>query len=214
MAAGDPQPLFRAQDVGTSTVLKVTPQKNWKIHLNKQVAVVDANPNDAKPRYLQADYIGGVKGDEPVSTANVAVARGDGAPNEPDYAPRVQAARAAAMGTVFVQDVGRNPGWISPQQPYGAPPAAPAQNPTITSLVPNTAVAGAATPQFVMKIVGTKFTPYSVVYLAGNKAPQFTYVSATEMRVQMSPASSVAGLTTVQVEDHGIKTAATNFTWT
>lgn len=205
--------LFRAQDVGTSTVLGSITPKDWRVKSTKFQPSVQANENAAKPRYLQADYLGGVRGDEPNSTANVAVARQDGAPAEPDYAPRVQAQRATILGTVPVVDVGRNPGWISPQQPYGAPPAAGA-NPTIVSLTPNTAVAGAATPQFVMKIAGTNFTPYSEVLLAGNEAPLFTYISPTEMRVQMSPGSSVAGTTSVQVRDHGVTTAATNFTWT
>jgi hypothetical protein len=208
-----PQPLFRAQDVGTSTVLGPIVPKNWRTKTNKFGNQTLANANAKKPEYKQSDYIGGVKGDEPNSTANVAVARQDGAANEPDYAPRKQNQKATILGTIAVSDVGRNPGWIAPNEPYKAPPGAGA-NVTITGLTPNTAVAGAATPQFVMKITGTNFTPYSTVLLAGNKAPQFTYISATEMRVQMSPGSSVAGTTSVEVVDHGYKSPASTFTWT
>jgi hypothetical protein len=208
-----PQNLFRAQDVGTSTKLGPITPKNWRVKHGKTVPLVDANENAAKPRYNQADYAGGVYGDLPNSTANVAVARDDGGANEPDYAPRTQNQKATILNTVPVQDVGRNPGWIAPGEPYKAPPAA-GLNPTLTTLSPNTAVAGKTTPQFVMKLTGTNFTPYSEVLLAGNKAPLFTYISATEMRVQMSPASSVAGTTSVEVVDHGVKTAASTFTWT
>jgi IPT/TIG domain len=211
------QSLFRAQDTATPvTYLMPIDPKNWKVHLNKQVPIVDANPNDAKPRYLQADYIGGVKSLDPAqNTANVAVADADGSSNEPDYAPRTQNAKATMLGTVRVQDVGRNPGWIAPNQPYAAPPL-PAADPTITTLAPATAAAGAATPQFVMKITGTNFTPYSVVSIGGSPAPSsiYTYISPTEMRAQMSPAASVAGTITVAVTDHGVTSVTKPFTWT
>jgi hypothetical protein len=213
-----PQPLMRAQDTVATTYLGPIQPKNWKVHKNRQVPIVDANPNETKPRYNQADYIGGARGDDVTqNTANVAVARGDGGANEPDYPLRTQGAKATALGTVMVQDVGRNRGWIAPSQPYAAPPASPAQNPTVASLSPNTAVAGAATPQFVMKIIGTKFTPYTTVNLAGVPAPSsiYTYVSPTEMRIQMSPASSVAGTASVSVNDHGVTSSPpVNFTWT
>jgi IPT/TIG domain len=213
-----PQPLFRAQDIGTSTVLGPVVPKNWKVHLNKQVAIVDANPNEAKPRYNSADYTGNAYGDDVAQAkANIAVARSDGGASETlPPTPRTQQDKATALGTVLVQDVGRRRGWIAPSQPYTAPPVA-GENPTIASLAPNTAVAGAATPQFAMKIIGTKFTPYSTVLLGGVPAPSsiYTYISATEMRCQMSPASSVAGTTTVTVVDHGVaSTPSATFTWT
>lgn len=208
---------MRAQDTVATTYLMPIDPKNWKVHVKSVGDITLANANAAKPRYLQADYIGGVKSsDQAQATANVAVARSGGGPNEPDYSPRTQPSKATALGTIPVQDVGRNPGWIAPDQPYGAPPASPANDPTIGSLSPATAVAGAATPQFAMKIIGTNFTRFSTVSLGGTPAPNsiFTYISPTEIRCQMSPASSVAGTTTVTVTDHGVTTAAKTFTWT
>jgi hypothetical protein len=211
------QSLMRAQDTATATYLMPIDAVNHNVHRNKQVAIVDANANDAKPRYNQSDYVGGVRSsDQSQGTANVAVARADGAVNEPDYAPRVQTAKATALGTTIVQDVGRPAGWIAPGQPYAAVPASPANDPTLTSLTPATAVAGAATPQFAIKLTGTKFTPYSQVWMAGVPAPSsiYTYISPTEMRCQMSPAASFAGAITLAVVDHGISTATRTFTWT
>ena len=211
------QSLMRAQDSVATTYLMPIDPKNWRVRSTVHVPIVDANPTDDRPRYLQADYIGGVKSsDQSQATANVAVARAGGGANEPDYSPRTQPSKATALGTVPVQDVGRNVGWIAPGQPYGAPPASPANDPTIGSLSPATAVAGAATPQFAMKIIGTNFTPYSTVSIGGAPAPSsiYTYISPTEIRCQMSPAASVAGTTTVTVTDHGITTAAKTFTWT
>jgi IPT/TIG domain len=212
-----PQPLFRAQDTGTSTVLGPIQPKNWKVHLNKQVPIVDANPNEAKPRYLAADYTGVAYGDDVTQAkANIAVARSDGGAAEvlPPI-PRTQGDKATALGTVLVQDVGRPRGWIAPKQPYAAPPVV-GENPTIASLAPSTAVAGPTTPQFAMKIIGTKFTPYTQVILGGVPAPSsiYTYISPTEMRCQMSPAASVAGTTSVNVIDHGVLATPINFTWT
>jgi hypothetical protein len=208
---------MRAQDTVPTTNLGPIQPKNWKIHANKVNFGTLANPNAAKPAYVQSDYVGGVKSiDSAQATANVAVARSDGAPNEPDYSPRTQPAKATQLGTIPVQDVGRRPGWIAPNQPYGAPPASPANDPTITALAPATAVAGNATPQFVMKITGTNFTPYSIVSIGGSPAPNsiYTYISPTEIRAQMSPGASVAGTITVTVTDHGITSASKPFTWT
>lgn len=212
-----PQPLMRAQDTVTTTVLGPVTPKNWRTKSNKIGVLTDANANEAKPRYNQADYIGGTRsGSQAQATANVAVARGDGGAAEPDYAPRTQPAKATALGTTVVQDVGRSVGWIAPNQPYAAVPVSPTNDPTLASLAPNTAVAGAATPQFAIKLIGTKFTPYTTINLAGVPAPTsiYTYISPTEMRLQMSPAASVAGTASVSVTDHGITTAPINFTWT
>jgi len=213
-----PQPLFRAQDVGTTTNLGPIAPKNWKVHANKVNFGTDSNPNEGKPRYNSADYTGSSTGDDVTqATANIAVARGDGGASETlPPIPRTQAAKATALGTTIVQDVGRNRGWIAPGQPYAAPPATPAADPVISTLSPNTAVAGTATPVFFMKITGLRFTPYSQVWLAGKPVPSvsYAYVSSTELRVQMSPAASVAGTATVQVVDHGVTSNTVTFTWT
>lgn len=212
-----PQPLFRAQDTGTSTVLGPIVPKNWRNKATKFQASTLANANAAKPRYLAADYTGVAYGDDvSQAKANIAVARSDGGAAETlPPIPRTQADKATALGTVLVQDVGRPRGWIAPKQPYAAPPVV-GENPTITSLAPNTAIAGAATPQFAIKIIGTKFTPYSTVSFGGTPAPSsiYTYISATEMRCQMSPAASTPGAITVTVTDHGVTSAPSTFTWT
>jgi hypothetical protein len=179
-----------------------------------------ANPNAGKPRYnTPGDWIGGVQGDDvAVSTANVAVARQDGSANNPDYSPRTQVQKAAQAnltpGTVLAADVSRKRGWISTKQPYQAAPASPAGDPTITSLTPNTAVHG--TTNVVVKVTGTNFTPWSDVYVGGSAAPflYVRYVSPTEINIGMDVQRSVAGTASVQVFDHGIMSAATNFTFT
>jgi hypothetical protein len=179
-----------------------------------------ANPNAGKPRYnTPADWIGGVQGDDvAVSTANVAVARSGGGANEPDYAPRTQVAKAGLAnltpGTVLAQDVSRKRGWIATKQPYSARPVSPAGDPTITSLTPATAVHGAGDVMVV--ITGTNFTPYSDIYVGGSSAAYkyMRYISPTEIDFLMDVGRSVAGTASVQVFDHGVLTAATNFTFT
>ncbi len=214
------QSLMRAQDTVATTYLMPIDPKNWKVHANKVNFGADANPNDAKPRYNQADYIGGVRSsDQAQATANVTVARSDGGANEPDYAPRTQPAKATALGTTIVQDVGRGlegGGSVAPGQPYPDKNSTPLADPVLSTLSPATAVAGAATPQFAMKLTGTGFTPYTAVSVGGAPAPKsiYTYISPTEIRIQMSPAASVAGTITVTATDHGVTTAAKTFTWT
>ena len=117
----------------------------------------------------------------------------------------------------IVIDVGRRRGNIGPRDPYPTKASAAPAVPTLTSLSPNTAAAGAATPQFVMKLIGTNFTPWSTILLGGIPAPSsiYSYISPTEMRCQMSPGSSVAGTTSVTVVDHSVATTPSlNFTWT
>ena len=214
-----PQPLFRAQDVGTSTVLGPVVPRNWRLKSNKIGSLTLANPAAAYPRYNSADYTGNAYGhDVNQAKSNVAVARQDGGAAE-TLGPlwRTQADKATALGTTLAVDVGRRAGGIDPRQPYPVKTDTPAAAPTLTALTPATAVAGAATPQFAIKLIGTGFTPWSVVYLGGIPAPTniYTYISPTEIRCQMSPASSSAGTTTVNVVDHGVaSTTPRTFTWT
>jgi len=218
MAAGDPQPLFRAQDVGTTTVLKVTQPRNWKVHANKVNFGGRSNAAEAKPRYNAADYTGNAYGDGVTQAkSNIAVARSDGsAPETLPPIPRTQADKATALGTALAVDIGRRAGGIAPNQPYPDKSSAAATAPVLTSLSPNTAVAGAATPQFGIKLIGTGFTPWSEVWMAGVPAPTniYVYISPTEIRCQMSPAASFAGAITLQVVDHGVASVTRTFTWT
>jgi hypothetical protein len=114
----------------------------------------------------------------------------------------------------FVQSVPINTpfGTIEPQDPYPKAGDAAVAVPTLTSLVPNTAVAGE--PSFVVKVVGTGFTPYSVVEVGGTNYAPTTYVSATELRFPIDAKNSVPGVITVKVLEHNIKTAGVNFTFT
>jgi len=216
-----PQPLFRAQDVGTSTVLGPTVPRNWRVKSNKIGDLTDANPNAAKPRYTPAgaaDWAGGAYGDDVAQAqATVALADKNGGPAQANYGPRNQGDRATLLGMPIVIDVGRRRGNIGPRDPYPTKASAAPAVPTLTSLSPNTAAAGAATPQFVMKLIGTNFTPWSTILLGGIPAPSsiYSYISPTEMRCQMSPGSSVAGTTSVTVVDHSVATTPSlNFTWT
>jgi|SoiMethySBSTD1v2_1073268.scaffolds.fasta_scaffold00799_26 hypothetical protein len=211
--------VLREQDTANATakINEIAPV-NWHRFPGAVVPHALANANAAKPRYLAADYSGNAYGDDVTQAkANIAVARADGGAAEViPSTPRTQSEKAAALGTVLAQDVTRNRGWIAPRQPYAAAPVTPgAADPTLASLSPNTAVAGAATPQFVIKLIGTNFTIYSTVLVGGLPAPSnYVFVSPTEIRLQMSPASSVAGTTTIAVVDHGVKTVDRTFTWT
>ena len=158
-----PQPLFRAQDVGTSTVLGPVVPRNWRLKSNKIGSLTPANPAAAYPRYNSADYTGNAYGhDVNQAKSNVAVARQDGGAAE-TLGPmwRTQADKATALGTTLAVDVGRRAGGIEPHQPYPTKTDTPVVAPTLASLTPATAVAGAATPQFAIKLIGTGFTPWS-----------------------------------------------------
>jgi hypothetical protein len=179
-----------------------------------------ANPNAGRPRYnTPADWAGGVSGDDvAVSTANVAIGRACDSGSNPDYAPRTQVQKAGLAnltpGTVMATIVTRKRGWIAVRQPYSARPVSPAGDPTITSLNPNTGVHGGV--NVMVAITGTNFTPYSDVYVGGSAAPFLyaRYISPTEIDILMDCGRSIAGVATVQVFDHGVMTAPTNFTIT
>lgn len=208
-----PQPLMRAQDTVTTTVLGPIVPKNWKTHANKIGDLTLANPNAAEPQAVQSDYAGGVRGDDVTQgTRNEAKTQASGAAATTPLGPFTQQDKATALGVPFVQDVGRNRGWIAPSQPYAAPPATPANDPTLASLSPATAVSG-ANPPFTVKLIGTKFTPYTTVTVANAPYP-FKYISPTEIWVVFDPRSAVPGTTTVTATDHGITTVSRTFTWT
>lgn len=174
--------------------------------------------NEQKPRYNQADYIGGATGEDPglptaanqaFSTANVAVARDDGGANEPDYTPRNQNARRQQAnmpaGTVGVVDIGRNRGQVAPGQRYPLAGDTPLAAPVVSSISPTTAAAGSQ--PVVVTITGTGFSPYSRVVSGGSGSPwdsSAKYLSATTMTVVVDPRGAVAGTAAIAVEDHGV----------
>jgi len=165
------------------------------------------------PAYVPVfTWNGGVFGDETVSETNVVVDdRGVG-----DYTPRNLTEfktwhKAGDPDYVSVIDVGVPRGWIEPNEPYGAPPASPAGDPTISSLAPNTGVSGGA-PTWVV-ITGTNFTNWSQVETGGVLTPYFRYRSPTRMEMLQDPRST-PGIVVVKVVDHGVKSAGSNFTFT
>jgi hypothetical protein len=200
--------LNRAQgpQIATLKLNEITP-KNWHKYPPRAA--------NSTPIYVATvSYSGGVKGDDvDTATANSTTA----------YTPRTQAEKAqmnaaavpgggaVQLGKTIVQDVGSPRGWIEPQEPYGPAPVSPTDDPTITSLSPNTAVSG-GTPTWVA-ITGTKFTPFSQVETGGIVTPYSRYRSPTRIDMLQDPRSS-AGTVVVKVIDHGVKSAGSNFTFT
>jgi IPT/TIG domain. len=168
-----------------------------------------ANPAAGYPRYnTPGDWSGAVLGDDvDQATANVALATASGAAAYPDYTPRHQTAKAAAMTPAgsLVVDVARPRGWIAPNQPYqgnASPPAAP----VVTSISPTTGAQ--ATLPVLVTITGTGFSPFSVVKTGGSNVPDpaARYVSATTMTVPVWKASP--GTVSVVVADHDVDSNA------
>src|SRR5499426_3381374 len=194
--------------------------------------LTDANANEAKPRHTAAsgDFTGGVKGDDvDQATANVALARSDGKANEPDYTSRNQAQKATQTnygsiggsgnviqsGATMVKDVTRPRGYFLPNQAYF--PGTPAA-PTVTSISPNTAVAGTGNPVYCV-ITGTNFFNQSKVITGGGVGSPWDadakWISTTQMSVVIDPRSAVAGAISVAVEDHEVLSNTNiNFTFT
>ena len=119
--------------------------------------------------------------------------------------------RRRRWASTLAQDVTSPRGWIEPREPYGPAPVSPADDPTITSLTPNTAVAG-VTPIWV-KITGTKFTQWSTVETGNVVTPYLKYISPTRIDVLMDPRST-PGIVVVKVIDHGVKSTGSDFTFT
>jgi hypothetical protein len=120
-----------------------------------------------------------------------------------------QALTAIADYTLAV-DITAPRGYIGPKDPYSKPlPAAP----TIASLAPNTAVAGAPSPLSVV-VTGTGFTQWTTLIVGNIQTPYVQYVSPTKMVLLMDPARSTPGIVTVVAWDHSVASAASNFTYT
>lgn len=167
------------------------------------------------PAYVPVfTYNGGAYGDEFTSETNVVIDdRGIG-----DYGPRnateqLTSHKAGDPDYVRAAVVTSPRGWIDPNEPYGAPPTSPTDDPTISSLTPNTGASGAGNPPIWVTITGTKYTPWSQVETSNIITPYQKYVSATKMAVLMDPRSS-PGTVAIKVIDHGVKSAASTFTFT
>jgi len=164
-------------------------------------------------------YNGGVYGDDQIlAKTNVLVDdRGIG-----DYTPRNQDDKAKLPGTsppnviagepdfTIVTDITAPRGYIGPRDSYAkTSPAAP----TISSLSPNTAVAGGPSPLMVT-VTGTGFTQWTALIVGNIQTPYIQYASPTKIVLGMDPARSVAGVVTVVAWDHSVSSSAANFTYT
>jgi len=164
----------------------------------------------------QQQAIGGAFGDDvAVSTATLVTDQvaGNGPNSAVDYTPRTQVAKAAILGMPIAADIGRARGYLEPKQPYGPAPVSPTNDPTITSLSPNTAVSGAGKATVAVTITGTGFTPWSSV-TSGNYPIPCRYLSPTTLEIIQKPSASVPGVVSVVVTDHGVASAGSNFTFT
>jgi hypothetical protein len=173
-----------------------------------------------RPAYVPVyTWNGGVYGDDQIlAKTNVLVDdRGIG-----DYPARNQDDKAKLPGTVppnavagepdftIVTDITAPRGFIGPRDPYSkTQPAAP----TISSLAPNTAVAGSPSPLSVV-VTGTNFTQWTFLIVGNIQTPYIQYVSPTKILLLMDPARSSSGVVTVIAVDHSVVSAASNFTYT
>lgn len=168
-------------------------------------------------------FSGGAYGDETLATANATD------PYSPKTLPEYAALPGGATSVVPSESVTggqalttipdyvpstvvNSPrGWIDPAEPYGPAPVSPADDPTISSLTPNTAATG-GNPIWVT-INGSKFTTGSSVETGNVYTPYSKYFSPTKMAVLLDPRSS-PGVISIVVVDHGVKSAAASFTFT
>jgi hypothetical protein len=219
--------LNRAQDTPVSTLkLAEIAPKNWHRY---PTPISKAMTDEIYvPAYT---WNGGAFGDETVAETNVLVddqAIGDygprnltekmawpGAPNSVVPSEDITDGQAiTAIADYTASTVVNSPrGWIDPNEPYGPAPVSPTDDPTVTSLTPNTGVAGAGEPPIWVKITGTKFTPFSTVETGGVNTPYSKYVSATRIDMLQDPRST-PGTVSVKVIDHGVKSNGVNFTFT
>lgn len=116
----------------------------------------------------------------------------------------VEAAFAAASRAYKVDDIATNAiyrGLVGISTPV----------PTVTTLTPNTKLAG--TGEFDVVVAGTNFQPWSIVLWNGAPRPT-TYTSATSLTVK-APAVISAGVAPVRVTSGGDNISnAVNFTFT
>ena len=189
----------RQQDpVDANAVLVEITPKNW--HRFPGGVPAGGSP----PIYVPTvTYNGGVRGDDVTQSTTNAT---------DNYAPRTQAAKATALGTTIVVDISRPRGVLEPDDPYPNVGYTPLAAPVITSLAPNTAVAG-TDPNLVCTITGTGFTQWSTVTSGGFPIP-VRYISPTKLEIVQKPKASIAGVVQVVVIDHNVASAPSNFTFT
>jgi len=213
-----PADLNRSNDTPIATLkLMEIPVVDWH---RFPTAIPAANV--ARAYSYPVTFTGGAYGDATLSTANATDAYSPknltdhkafpGAPNSVVPSESVTGGQALTSIADYTSStpITAPEGYIGPHDPYSkAVPAAP----TITSLAPNTAVAGSQSPLSVV-VTGTGFTQWTTLETGNVFTPYASYVSATKMSLLMDPARSSAGIVVVKAVDHGVKSAGTNFTYT
>jgi hypothetical protein len=99
------------------------------------------------------------------------------------YVNVVERQRAANVVSLLAEMVEHDETWVTYEG--GPVPPEPPALPTLTSLSPNTAVAGAP-DDIVMSAIGTGFTPQSIIVFNGFSEPT-TFVSDTEVTTGVKP---------------------------
>ena len=210
-----PADLNRSNDtpIATLKLMEITP-RNW--HRFPSPIGAPAVTRAYQPVYT---WNGGVYGDDQIlAKTNVLVddqGRGDYTPRNQDDKAKLPGASppnliASEPDFTIVTDITAPRGYIGPRDPYSkAVPAAP----TISSLAPNTAVAGSPSPLSVV-VTGTGFTQFTALIVGNIQTPYVQYFSPTKLVLLMDPARSTPGIVTVVAWDHSVSSAASNFTYT
>jgi hypothetical protein len=210
-----PADLNRTNDAPLSTLklMEITP-RNWHRFPSPIPAA-----NVARAYQPVYTWNGGVYGDDQIlAKTNVLVddqGRGDYTPRNQDDKAKLPGAAppnliAGEPDFTIVTDITAPRGYIGPSDPYSKTlPAAP----VISSLAPNTAVAGAPSPLSVV-VTGTGFTQWTVLIVGNIQTPYVQYVSPTKLVLLMDPARSTPGVVTVVAWDHSVASTASNFTYT
>jgi hypothetical protein len=122
---------------------------------------------------------------------------------------RVQAVNNAGETAMFLNVLNAKT-WIDAGS--GGTEPLPGQEPTLTQLSPAEAVIGST--DFTLVVIGTNFTPTSVIVFNGGVEPT-TYVSATELNTGIKPSTASAAATVpVTVQQGSFETAPLDFEFT
>lgn len=117
----------------------------------------------------------------------------------------------AETAVVIVTGAGGFTGVANPPNQSHASSLSPTTNPALTSATPGNTTAGGGNTT--LAVVGTNFTPQSVVWYGGVAYPT-TYVSATSLTVAAVPKKATAGTIPVFVVTGGaVQTASVNATY-
>lgn len=187
--------LNRAQDTPIATLkLSTIVPKDWHRYPPRVAAMT--------PVYVPAvAYTQGDFGDDvDEASANTTT----------PYTPTNQEAKAIATGNTMAKDISRPRGYIEPRTPYPTVGFVPPAGPVITTITPSTAPA--STGKLVALVVGTGFTPWTIMRSQG-RSVQFKaeYISPTLMQLLVDTNLAPPGTYGIQAVDHDIESVASNF---